>query len=155
MTNTQCNLCCKLFTLQGCESEKLRQSQTLSFTQNDLYWKYIDRKTKVEMRVLTWSLFTPRCPICKDSVHGDLIQGEGTPIHLLPNGIASSRGEGWRSCCQADGEVLQLIIAVDGGKQPQQARGQTTVNHSTSPFFHFLVTTAPSLFVSPSLSPVL
>ena len=55
------------------------------------------------------------CSLCKDSVHRDLIRGEGTPIHLLPNGIASSRGEGWHSRCQGDGEVLLLIIAVDGG----------------------------------------
>lgn len=67
------------------------------------------------MLLLTLSLFTPLCSLCKDSVHRDHIQGKRTPIHLLPNGIASSRGEGWHSPCQGDGEVLLLIIAVGGG----------------------------------------
>lgn len=47
-----------------------------------------------KMLLLTLSLFTPLCSLCKDSVHTDLIRSKGTPIHLLPNGIASSRGEG-------------------------------------------------------------
>lgn len=89
------------------------------------------------MLLLTLRLFSPLCSPCKDSVHRDLIQGKGTPIHLLPNGIASSRGEGWHSRCQGDGELLLLIIAVDGGNNlsGQQAR-QLSI---TGPllFFHF------------------
>lgn len=87
------------------------------------------------MLLLTLSLFTPLCSLCKDSVHTDLIRSKGTPIHLLPNGIASSRGEGWHSPCQGDGEVLLLIIAVDGGNN--LSRHQARQLSIKVPLLHF------------------
>lgn len=88
-----------------------------------------------KMLLLTLSLFTPLCSLCKDSVHTDLIGSKGTPIHLLPNGIASSRGEGWHSPCQGDGEVLLLIIAVDGGNN--LSRHQARQLSIKAPLLHF------------------
>lgn len=111
-----------------------------------------------KMLLLTLSLFTPLCSLCKDSVHTDLIRSKGTPIHLLPNGIASSRGEGWHSPCQGDGEVLLLIIAVDGGNN--LSRHQARQLSIKVPLLHFhlwllqplLSLCAPSCLPFPLLS---
>ena len=48
----------------------------------------------LEMLLLTLSLFTPLCSHCKDSVHIDLIQGEGDPYSSPPKWDSVLQGRG-------------------------------------------------------------
>lgn len=106
-----------------------------------------------KMLLLTLSLFTPLCSPCKDSVHTDLIGSKGTPIHLLPNGIASSRGEGWHSPCQGDGEVLLLIIAVDGGNNLSRHQARQLSIKAPLLHFHSRLLLLPSALCAPRRLP--
>lgn len=106
-----------------------------------------------KMLLLTLSLFTPLCSLCKDSVHTDLIGSKGTPIHLLPNGIASSRGEGWHSPCQGDGEVLLLIIADDGGNNLSRHQARQLSIKAPLIHFHLLLLLLPPALCAPCRLP--